>query len=130
VDAHAEVATVIVEQHRIADGQDDRRTGLAAGELREITSLRAALLREQARADQLKASIKTARRIGMAVGLLMGQEALSEDAAFVALESEGARTGRKLHDAAEAILRNFPALATTLGAGTPRSGTFSRCRQS
>ena len=99
---------MIVEQHLISDGRDDHRADISRAAFSEIASLRAALVREQARADQLKASIKTARRIGMAVGVLMGRDALSEEAAFVALEGEGARTGRKLHDAAEAVLLNIP----------------------
>lgn len=87
---------------------DDARGGLSYAERAEIAELRAALVREQARADQLKASIKAARRIGMAIGVLMGRHALGEHEAFLALEAERAHSGRKLHEAAEAVLVSGP----------------------
>lgn len=70
----------------------------------EVDELQLALAREQARADDLKGSLRTARRIGMAVGLLMARHELTESEAFQALESETHRSGRKLHETAEAIL--------------------------
>lgn len=95
---------------------DESRGALTYRERAELDELRAALVREQARADQLKASIKAARRIGMAIGVLMGRHALGEDEAFVALEAERTRSGRKLHDAAEAVLIDRPLEPQRVGA--------------
>lgn len=95
---------MIVEQGCAAGRRDDRGGEVPSADVAEVASLRAALVREQARADQLKASVRTARRIGMAVGVLMGRHALNEADAFLALEDQSARTGRRLHDAAEAVL--------------------------
>ena len=91
--------------------------GITSVERAELAELRAALDREQARADQLKASVKAARRIGMAIGVLMGRNALGEHEAFLALEAEGMRSGRKLHDAAEAVLMHNPVGRARLGRG-------------
>jgi AmiR/NasT family two-component response regulator len=81
---------------------------IIAGVAREpgaVDELVAALEREQARADHLKTSVQAARRIGMAVGLLMGSYQLTEDEAFAALERTSHANGRKLHDTAEEVLR-------------------------
>lgn len=109
---------MIVDQDRSTDNRGD----VPRADIADIAALRAALVREQARADQLKASVRTARRIGMAVGILMGRHALSEAEAFVALEGESARTGRKLHDAAEAILISDSHARRHVHSSLPRFG--------
>lgn len=79
-------------------------TDLLDGASGPFEELHAALLREQLRADELKMSVHAARRIGMAVGMLMARYDMSEDEAFASLEQTSRHNGRLLQDAAEDVL--------------------------
>lgn len=53
----------------------------------------------------LEIALLTSRRIGMAMGILMAQLRLTEDAAFDVLRTASQRTQSKVHRVAEEIIR-------------------------
>ena len=65
------------------------------GELRTVT----------AELDHLRTALVSARRIGAAIGILMGQQHLSDDDAFALLSDASQRTNRKLRDVADHVRR-------------------------
>ncbi len=54
--------------------------------------------------SQLKAALQSNRRIGMAMGLVMGQLGVTDAEAFDALRRISQNTNRKLHDVAEDVI--------------------------
>ena len=68
-----------------------------------------ALLREEREVDQrqienLQVALTTARRIGMALGILMAERKISGDAAFELLRMVSQNTHRKLRDVADEVV--------------------------
>ena len=55
------------------------------------------------RIENLEIALRTSRRIGVAIGVLMGQHGWTEDEAFAALRSASQRRHRKLRDIAEEV---------------------------
>lgn len=70
----------------------------------EIISLEARLRHEEA--EQLRAALVTNRRIGMALGVLMGVRHLDEDQAWDALVKASRDSNRKVRDLAEVVIRD------------------------
>jgi tetrahydromethanopterin S-methyltransferase subunit F len=70
----------------------------------EIQRLRAELADTQARADHLEVGLRTNRRIGAAIGIVMSEYRLSIDAAFELLRTISQHTNRKVRDLAEDVL--------------------------
>jgi AmiR/NasT family two-component response regulator len=56
--------------------------------------------------SQLKFALDSNRRIGMAMGLVMGQLEIADDEAFDALRRISQNTNRKLRDVADDIILN------------------------
>ncbi len=54
--------------------------------------------------SQLKGALQSNRRIGMAMGLVMGQLGVADDEAFDALRQISQNTNRKLRDVADDII--------------------------
>lgn len=59
----------------------------------------------EAEVDNLRSALVSARRIGAAVGVLMGTRRLTDDAAFALLTQASQRQNRKLRVVAEDVLR-------------------------
>ncbi|WP_375502260.1 ANTAR domain-containing protein [uncultured Jatrophihabitans sp.] len=55
--------------------------------------------------EHLRAALVSARRIGAAIGILMGQRHISDDAAFALLSDASQRTNRKLRHVADYVRR-------------------------
>ena len=55
--------------------------------------------------DNLQIALTTCRRIGIAVGIVMAQHRVTEDAAFEMLRVAGQSRGRKVRDVAEDVVR-------------------------
>ncbi|HEV7173089.1 ATP-binding protein [Pedococcus sp.] len=71
----------------------------------ELAQQRAQALDEaEARADTLKVALRTSRRIGMAMGILMARHGISSDEAFDRLRRHSANHNIKLRDLAEDVL--------------------------
>lgn len=69
----------------------------------EILFLEARLRHEEV--EQLRAALVTNRRIGMALGVLMGVRHLDEDGAWAAMVKASRDSNRKLRDVAEDVIR-------------------------
>lgn len=70
----------------------------------EIISLEARLRHEEV--EQLRAALVTNRRIGMAIGVLMGVRHLDEDQAWATLVKASRDSNRKVRDLAEDVIRD------------------------
>lgn len=55
--------------------------------------------------EHLRAALVSARRIGAAIGILMGQRRISDDEAFALLSEASQRTNRKLRHVADYVRR-------------------------
>jgi AmiR/NasT family two-component response regulator len=55
--------------------------------------------------EHLRAALVSARRIGAAIGILMGQQHLSDDDAFARLSETSQRANLKLRDVADHVRR-------------------------
>ena len=88
-----------------------------AGSTAEMTQ--AALALERARGDQLARAVKSNRRIGIAVGIVMVVHRLPDVAAFEALRRASMNFNRKVADVAEDViyLRRLPGLALDVDVG-------------
>lgn len=88
--------------------EGDRGKGLREMDREEeqetIDSLQALLAIERQRADYLKLAVDSARRIGIAVGLLMAHHHVDTDEAFAILHIASRQTGRTLADLAELVI--------------------------
>ena len=60
--------------------------------------------RERENAENLEAALQTSRRIGVAIGILMHGEQLTQDQAFTFLAEVSQRLNRKLRDVAGAVV--------------------------
>ena len=70
----------------------------------EMQRLRTALAEAQTRADNLEIALKTSRRIGAAVGIVMSEYRLTIDDALEVLRVISQHTNRPLRDIAEDVL--------------------------
>ena len=70
----------------------------------EVEQLRDELARLRNQVANLQVALHTSRRIGMAIGILMGSRRLDIDDAFQSLRSASQRRHRKLRDIAEEVL--------------------------
>jgi tetrahydromethanopterin S-methyltransferase subunit F len=70
----------------------------------EVQRLRAELADTQARADHLEVGLRTNRRIGAAIGIVMSEYRLGIDAAFELLSTISQHSNRKVRDLAEDVL--------------------------
>lgn len=70
----------------------------------EIEHLRRRLARAESRATNLQRAVVSNRRIGMAVGILMARNRLSEQQAFGMLRQASNRRNLKLRDVAERVI--------------------------
>lgn len=75
-----------------------------------VEAIRAALVAERTRADQLAEALVTNRRIGIAVGLVMAGSQQDDGHAFEALRRLSMNLNRKLAEVAEDViyLRHLP----------------------
>ncbi len=81
----------------------DRRPALRAAPPVEPEDVVSALTEEN---DQLKAALESNRRIGMAMGLIMGQLQVTEEQAFAALRRISQNTNRRLRAVAEDVVHH------------------------
>lgn len=78
--------------------------------------------------DELKRALETSRRIGMAMGILMGIHKLGPDEAFDLLRQASQNHNRKLRDVASDVveqgcLPEYPRRGPELAPGIPVSGS-------
>jgi AmiR/NasT family two-component response regulator len=69
-----------------------------------VETLQALLDIERERADAMKEAVRTARRTGMAVGLVMSHHGLTEDEAFSRLHAASQGAHWQLQENVEAII--------------------------
>jgi AmiR/NasT family two-component response regulator len=84
-------------EQRPAGSQREQAVGFAADALALVAEL-------SDEVSQLKSALDSNRRIGMAMGLVMGQLGVADDEAFDALRRISQNTNRKLRDVAEDIV--------------------------
>jgi AmiR/NasT family two-component response regulator len=78
---------------------------LASGEAGEmIETLQALLAIERERADALKEAVRVARRMGIAVGLVMARRGISADQAFALLHAASDGVHHRLQDIVEGVI--------------------------
>jgi len=87
------VTTSIVRAKAAPDDRDDT-----------IATLQELLEIERARADALKTAIQTARRTGIAVGIVMTRHGVDDDQAFSRLHAASHGVHRALHQVIEAVI--------------------------
>jgi AmiR/NasT family two-component response regulator len=84
------------------DGDVEQQAEDLAQDLLENCQGELAVAQDQV--DHLKTALVTARRIGAAVGILMVQNKITDDAAFELLRSESQQRNCKLRDIAEGVV--------------------------
>lgn len=84
----------------------------------QIAALQAKVAADRAQVENLEVALRTARRIGAAVGILMANHKLAYDDAFMALSVASQHSQRKLRDIAEEVLLTGALPESASGSGT------------
>ena len=92
-----QIAALAGPGERIAGSQREPAVGFAADALALVAEL-------SDEVSQLKVALHSNRRIGMAMGLVMGQLGIADDEAFDALRRISQNTNRKLRDVADDVI--------------------------
>jgi AmiR/NasT family two-component response regulator len=70
----------------------------------EVRALRARLSLAENRGESLERALASSRRLGMAVGILMYRDQLTEEQAFAVLRTESQRQNKKARELAETLV--------------------------
>ncbi len=92
-----QIAPLAGAEQRPAGAQREPAAALAADALALVAEL-------SDEVSQLKGALDSNRRIGMAMGLVMGQLGVADDEAFDALRQISQNTNRKLRDVADDVI--------------------------